>query len=308
MTIKVFAPASVANVSCGFDVLGFALHKPGDEIILKKSDTPGIRITKVSGDDGKLPTSAEKNTAGVAIAAMCKQLGYDGGLEMEVHKHMPMGSGLGSSAASAVGAVVALNKLLDEPLKRSDLLPFILDAERMACGAGHADNAAASLLGGFILVRSNDPLDVIKLDFPELLHAVVIHPHIEIRTEDTRRILRKQVSLARAVQQWGNVGALVAGLQQGDMDIIGRSLEDVIVEPVRGLLIPGFESVKHAAMEAGALGCSISGSGPSIFALCDGKESAEAVGKAMTKTLDGFELGSDLYVSAINRHGATVIG
>lgn len=305
--IKVFAPASVANVACGFDVLGFALHEPGDFVTVETSEQADIRITKITGDEGKLPLATEKNTAGVAILEMCKKLNYTGGLEIEIHKNMPMGSGLGSSAASAVAAVVACNELLGNPLSKAELLPFVLEAERAACGAAHADNAAASLLGGFILARSHEPLDVIKIDFPSELYAAVVHPHIEIRTEDTRRILRKQVSLSLAVKQWANVGALVAGLQKGDMDLISRSLEDVIIEPVRGLLIPGFESVKQAALEAGALGCSISGSGPSIFALCDGKESAKKAGAQMVSILEGFELGCDLYISEINGEGAVVV-
>ena len=305
---RVFAPATVANVACGFDVLGFALEHPGDEVRLAKTDGTGtIAITKITGDDSRLPREADKNTAGVALMAMAQAIGFQGGLELELHKNMPMGSGMGSSAASAVAAVVALNALLENPLDRMELLPFVLEAEKSACGSAHADNAAASLLGGFILVRSTQPLDVIRLKYPENLHAVVVHPHIEINTGETRRILRKQVPLSSAVRQWGNVGALVAGLHNGDMGLIGRSLEDVIIEPSRGLLIPGFESVKQAALQSGALGCSISGSGPSIFALCDGEASARQTGSAMASTLKGLGLENDLIISKINPNGAAII-
>lgn len=305
--VRAFAPATVANVACGFDVLGFALHEPGDGVILRKNDSGEIRIVSVSGDEGRLSLEASENTAGVAILEMAKATGFKGGVDIELNKHMPMGSGMGSSAASAVAAAVALNELLDEPLKKRDLLPFILEAERVACGSAHADNAAASLLGGFILVRSHQPLDVVSLEYPEELVAVVLHPHIEINTGGSRRILRKQISLSSAVQQWANVGGLVAGLQSKDFNLISRSLEDVVIEPTRGLLIPGFDAIKHAAIETGALGSGISGSGPSVFALCADKTTAENVGKAMQKVVTNLGLGSDVHISQINANGAKVL-
>lgn len=306
-TVKAFAPATVANVACGFDVLGFALNEPGDEVILSKNDSGKVQITNITGDDGRLPLEAEKNTAGVAVLSMCRQAGYEGGIDIELHKHMPMGSGMGSSAASAVAASVALNELLGKPFPKEKLLPFILDAEKMACGTAHADNAAASLLGGFILVRSHQPLDVINIPFPNELYAVVIHPHIEINTGGSRRILRKQVALSSAVQQWANVGALVTGLITADMPLIGRSLVDVIVEPTRSLLIPGYDAVKHAAVNNGALGAGISGSGPSVFALCENAENARKAGTSMQQVLTSLELESDLYISPINPAGSTIL-
>lgn len=305
--IRVFAPATVANVACGFDVLGFALNAPGDIVELQEAENNEIIITEITGDDGRLPTDPALNTAGVAVLELCKSLEYKGGVRISVHKQMPMGSGMGSSAASAVAGAVAMNAFLGNPLERKDLLPFILEAERVACGAAHADNAAASLLGGFILVRSHHPLDVISIPYPDALFATVLHPHIEINTGGSRRILRKHVPLSSAVQQWGNVGGLVAGLMMKDMSLISRSLQDVIIEPVRSLLIPGFDSVKHAAMEAGALGGGISGSGPSIFALSDGKETAETVGKAMKTIMDELGLGSEFHVSPVNPEGAKVM-
>lgn len=305
--VRVFAPATVANVACGFDVLGFALHAPGDIVELCETNDDKISIAEITGDDGRLPMDPALNTAGVAVLELCKSLNYTGGVSISVHKQMPMGSGMGSSAASAVAGAVAMNAFLGNPLERKDLLPFILEAERVACGSAHADNAAASLLGGFVLVRSHHPLDVISIPYPEDLFATVLHPHIEINTGGSRRILRKQVPLSSAVQQWGNVGGLIAGLMMKDMSLISRSLEDVIIEPVRSLLIPGFDSVKHAAIETGALGGGISGSGPSIFALSEGKEMAEKVGNAMKTIMDELGLGSEYHVSSVNPHGAQLL-
>ncbi|MFO7447898.1 MAG: homoserine kinase [Ignavibacteriaceae bacterium] len=306
--IKVFAPASVTNVSCGFDILGFAIDYPGDEIVLRISDTPGLRITKITGDEGRLPLLPEKNTAGVSLLALMEYLQYPKGLEMELHKKMALGSGLGSSAASAVASVFAFNELLGRPLSRSELLPFALEGEKLTCGGSpHADNVAACLFGGFIIVRSISPLDVISIDTPENLYSTIVHPHIEINTADTRKILRKQILLSDAVKQWGNVAGLVAGLMQNDYSLIGRSLQDVIIEPIRSILIPGFDEVKEAAIKAGALGCSISGSGPSIFALSTSNSIAGEAGEAMQKALSMLEIGSDLYISKINPQGPRVL-
>lgn len=305
--VRIFAPATIANVGCGFDVMGIALNQPGDEIVLTRTSEPGVRITSISGDDGLLPTDTEKNTASISILHLWNKMQPEGGLEIEIHKQMPMGSGLGSSAASAVGGIAALNALLQSPLSNDELLPFALEGERIACGTPHADNAAASLYGGFVLVRSPDPVDVVPISTPEELYAAVLHPHIEILTEDTRRILRKTVPLSLAVQQWGNIGGLVAGMMKDDYDLISRSLPDVIIEPIRSVLIPGFDAVKNSALENGALGSSISGSGPSIFALCRGKSSAKVCGKAMQETLDQLELESDLYISPINPDGPIIL-
>ncbi len=305
--VRVFAPATIANVGCGFDVMGLALNEPGDEIVATRSVDPGIRITEITGDDGLLPTDPQKNTAGIGILQLWEELGLEGGLDIEIHKKMPMGSGLGSSAASAVGGVAVLNALLASPLSNDKLLPYALEGERVACGTPHADNAAACLYGGFVLVRSSDPVDVVPIQSPGDLCAAVLHPHIEILTEDTRRILRKNIPLSLAVRQWANVGGLVAGLLKSDYDLISRSLPDVVIEPIRGVLIPGFDAIKHNALESGALGCSISGSGPSIFALCKGAEKAESSGKAMQETLNRLELESDLYISPVNQNGPQVL-
>lgn len=310
-SIRVFAPATVANVGCGFDVLGFAIDAPGDEVVVRKVDRPGVRLLSITGDGGRLPLDPGRNTVTVPILEFLKDLAdateHASGFEVTLHKKMPLGSGLGSSAASAVAGVWAANKLLGEPVPQAALLTFALEGERVACGAAHADNAAACLHGGFTLVRSNHPPDVVPLTPGTELYAAVVHPHIEIRTEDSRRIMRTYVPLSKAVVQWGNVGGLVAGILMGDTNLIARSLTDVIVEPIRGVLIPGFDAAKHAAMEAGALGCSISGSGPSMFALCADLQTAEKAGSAMRALFHKIGLESDLYVSPINCMGPKIL-
>lgn len=306
-SIKVFAPATVANVACGFDILGFAVDNPGDEVILKLKNSPGIKIAKITGDDGRLPKEPEKNTVGVAISRFLKHINYKQGLEISLNKKMPLGSGLGSSAASAVAGVFAINQLLGMPMTQEELLPFAMEGERMACGSAHADNVAPALLGGFVLVRSYDPLDIVKIPTPKNLYCTIIHPQIEVQTKDARDILKKQIFLKDAVIQWGNVAGLIAGLMNSDYELIGRSMQDVIVEPIRAILIPGFEDVKRNAKEAGALGCGISGSGPSIFALSKDIATAKAVGENMKRVFDGLKIGSEVYVSKINKSGPQVI-
>ena len=307
--IKVFAPASVTNVSCGFDVMGFAIDWPGDEIILKIKNKPGISISKITGDNGKLPLDPIKNTAGLSLISLAKHLNFEKGIEIEIHKKMALGSGLGSSAASAVASVFALNEILGKPLAKTELLTFALEGEKLTCGGTpHADNVSACLMGGFVIVRSVDPLDVVNIKTPKNLYCTILHPHLEINTADTRKILRKQILLSDAVKQWGNVAGLVAGLTSGNYELIGRSLQDVIIEPIRSILIPGFDEIKNAAIESGALGCSISGSGPSIFAFSKSKNIAEKAGSEMSRILKSLKLNGDLYISKINKEGPKVIG
>ncbi|MBO9699792.1 MAG: homoserine kinase [Sporocytophaga sp.] len=306
-SIKVFAPATVANVACGFDVLGFAVENPGDEVVLTKKSTPGVKITTITGDEGRLTKDADKNTVGVAVSRFLNHLQSDAGIEITLHKKMPLGSGLGSSAASAVAGVFAVNQLLGMPLNQQELLPFAMEGERIACGSAHADNVAPSLLGGFVLIRSYDPLDVIKIPTPANLYSTIIHPQVEVQTKDAREILKKQIPLRDAVTQWGNVGGLIAGLMLSDYQLIGRSMKDVIVEPIRAILIPGFEDVKQAALSAGALGCGISGSGPSIFALSTSEEIAHKVGNEMQKVLNSINIGSEVYISKINNSGPQIL-
>lgn len=306
--IKVFAPASVANVACGFDLLGFALDKPGDEIIARFSNKPGLRITKITGAKKKLPFEVEKNTAGFAALKLLEHLGEDKrGIELEIRKKMPFGSGLGSSAASAVAGVMAINELLKRPLTKRELLPFAVLGEQIADGAYHADNVAPSLIGGMVFIRDNASLDIHRLVIPKGLYATVIYPHIKILTKDARAILSNQIDFKSSIQQNGNLGGLIVGLYNSDLDLISRSLQDVIVEPQRAKLIPNFYKVKEEVLNTGALGCSISGAGPSIFALSPNSLIAENAGKAMEKVFSDAGIETELFISTINQQGAVLM-
>ncbi|MBT8292073.1 MAG: homoserine kinase [Eudoraea sp.] len=299
--IKVFCPATIANISCGFDVLGLALEAIGDEMIVQKTKEPGIRISKITGQS--LPLATLDNVAGVAGLAFLKESNYNGGFEIEIHKKIKAGSGIGSSAASAAGAVWAMNELLDKPYTPIELVKFAMLGEALASGVAHADNVAPALYGGFTLVRSYEPLDIIKINTPPELFASVIHPQIEVKTSDSRKILKTSITLKDGIRQWGNVGGLVSGLFLEDYDLIGRSLVDHIIEPIRSMLIPGFSDVKSETMKAGALGTGISGSGPSIFALSKGKATAEKVAEAMRNVYINIGVDYDVYVSKINTKG-----
>ncbi len=304
-----FAPATVANVACGFDIFGFAVDHPGDEVTLRRREKPGVAITSITGDGGRLPRQADRNTAGIAIQTYLKHIGReDVGVTLDLQKHMPLGSGLGSSAASAVAGVFAMNELLGRPLTARELIPFAMEGERIACGSAHADNVGPSMLGGFVVVRCYSPLDVIKIDTPAQLFTTLVHPDVEVNTKDARYILKNEVSLKNTITQMGNVAGLIAGLMKPDYDLISRSLVDVIIEPVRSILIPEFGAVKRAALANGALGCSISGSGPSIFALSRDPDTAARVGAAMQEAFAAVEITSDCYVSQINQQGPKVVG
>ncbi len=305
--LKVFAPATVANVACGFDVLGLALDYPGDEALVTKTNKNDIVITACHNAEN-LPLAADKNVAGVAVKALLDKLGSDQGFEIELTKGVKPGSGIGSSAASSAAAVVAVNELLGTPFTKKELVKFAMEGERCATGVAHADNVAPSICGGFTLVRSYEPLDIIKIDSPKELWATVIHPQLEVKTRDARRVLKGGIDLYKAITQWGNVGGLVAGLYSEDYDLIGRSLVDVVIEPIRSILIPGYEKVKRATIEAGALGCSISGSGPSIFGLSKGEEIANKVKLVMGDVYTQYGVDFEIHVSQINSEGAKVIG
>ena len=302
--VRVFAPATVANVACGFDIFGFALETPGDEIFVRLSDTPGVVFKSITGDEGFLPWDPQKNTAGVVVIKLLEHLKCKQGIEIHLHKKMPLGSGLGSSAASAAGSLFAVNRLLGNPLSAKELLPFALEGERVACGSAHADNVAPGLLGGFVLIRSYNPLDVVKIPCAVPLYCTILHPHIEVRTEEARKLISREIPLEKHVQQSGNAAGLIAGLMMGDVMLIRNSLQDVIAEPVRSGLIPGFKQIKEAALAAGALGASISGSGPSLFALSLKLSDAEKVGEAMFTACPGR---SSLYVSKVNEQGPVVL-
>lgn len=306
-TIRAFAPATVANVSCGFDVFGFAVEAPGDEVILTLTDTPGVRIMRIEGDGGRLPRDINKNTAAVPVVNFLRTIGSDQGLEIVLKKNLPLGSGMGSSAASSVAALVGINHLMGEPFAKKDLLPFAMEAERIACGSGHADNVAPSLMGGFVLIRGYDPLDVVNIPTPDSLYCTLVHPHIELNTQDSREVLRRNIALKDAIIQWGNIAGLVAGLMKPDFGLISRSLKDVIAEPIRSMLIPGFDRIKQSAVDNGALGSGISGSGPTIFALSTDAATAGKVGEAIKQEFARFQLNSEVFVSRISGKGALVL-
>lgn len=337
--IKIKAPATVANMVCGFDILGFAVNNPYDEMEMRLVHLAAgqASITIINMDDYNLPTNPEKNVAGAALLAMIeeytansiieKSLASDStentsttsssltenelvdfskiGFEVKINKRIKPGSGVGSSAASSAGAVVGANYLLGNPFSKDDLVRFAMNGEKVASGVKHADNIAPCIHGGVTLVRSIFPLEVIALPSPTLF-VTIVHPQIEVRTADARSILKQNVQLKDAIKQWGNIAGLVAGLMKGDYDLIGRSLEDVIIEPVRSILIPGFDDLKKACKAAGALGGGISGSGPSIFFLSKEKETALAVEQEMKKIYEGLGLAHHTYVTTINQEGVTI--
>ncbi len=303
--VKVFAPATVANVSVGYDVLGFAIHGPGDDIIVRTGKKLGLSIAGIHGAQNRLPKDPKKNTATVAAQALLDHLGYDNvAIELEIFKKMPFASGMGSSAASAVAGVFGVNEYLGSPLTKKELLPFAMLGEQVADGAYHADNVAPSLMGGFILIRDNEKHDTIRLPSPTELYACVIHPHISILTSESREILSSEVSLEKVVKQTGNIGAFVASLYRSDLELLKRSLEDHIIEPQRAKLIPHFYDLKEIALKNKALGFSISGAGPSLFALCPNSLVAEEVALSIKTHLKQNKIGSDTYISLINNEGA----
>jgi homoserine kinase len=306
-SVKAFAPATVANVCCGFDILGFAVDNPGDEVILTLREDNEVLIKSIVGDGGKLPLDSSKNTASVAIKSLLNKLNIEQGVDIELFKNLPLGSGMGSSAASGVAALVGMNQLLGNPCTREELIIHAMESERIACGSAHADNVAPSLLGGFVLVREYNPLDVIKIPSTPDLFCTLVHPHIELKTEDSRKVLKPALPLKDVVTQSGNVAALMLGLMKPDFSLIGRSLKDVIAEPVRSVFIPGFDHSREVAVKTGALGFGISGSGPTVFAISTDNDSARKVGESINKEFLKYGLDSEVYVSKINQEGARII-
>jgi homoserine kinase len=308
-SVSVFAPATVANVVCGFDVLGFAVNEPGDEVIMRITNKPGITISKITGDDGRLPLNPAKNTVSVSVQHYLQSIDRkDIGLDIELHKKMPIGSGLGSSSASTVAGLFAIKTLLGDDTDPSTLLPFAMKGEEMACGHGHADNVAPALLGGFVLIRSYDPLDVVRLPHPPGLWCAIVFPDVDVPTREARQIIRNKILMKDAVTQWGNIAGLVSGLFMQDIDLIGRSMKDVLVEPVRSMLIPDFYVMREMAMEMGAVSFGISGSGPSVFAFTRNEETAKRITHKLQQHLTTIKIGSNGYVSTINDKGPRVIG
>lgn len=302
--VRILAPATVSNVVCGFDCLGFALEKPYDEMTVRRTAVLTIRISH--RDDYGLPTDPAKNVAGVALQALIDAANIDFGFEIEITKHIKPGSGIGSSAASACGAVVAANRLLGDRFSKLELVDFAMAGEMLASGERHADNLAPCIFGGFTLVRSTEPLDIVPLDFPSLF-ATVIHPQIELKTSAARAMLPEEVPLKDAVRNWSNLGSLVAALAKGDYDLISRSLEDTIVEPLRKSLIPKFDEVKSASLAAGALGGGISGSGPSMFMLSKTRENAQQIEVTMRGVYSKTGIEFNIYISSIHPEGVRFV-
>lgn len=303
--IKIFSPATVANVACGFDVLGFCLDSVGDEMVIRKTDKKGIYITKIDGFD--LPFEAELNVAGVSALAMYEAIKPDFGFEIEIYKKIKPGSGIGSSAASAVGSVFGMNELLGQPYNKTQLTEFAVKGEALASKCEHADNLAPAMFGGFTLVKSMKPLEILQIPSPKNLYATIIHPQIEVKTSEARAILPKEVTLRNAVTQWANFGSLIHALHTSDFGLMERSLHDVIVEPYRSQLIPHYNAVKKAMLNAGALGAGISGSGPSIFSLSEGIETAVNVKDAIEKVYSETGIDFDIHVTKINTEGIKII-
>jgi homoserine kinase len=302
--IKIKSPATVANLVCGFDVLGLALNEPYDIMTMKLIDEPAVKIT--NNDGFNLPTDPQKNVAGVALLSVMEKLQNKNGFELTIEKHIKPGSGIGSSAASAAGAVAAANILLGNIFSKEEMVQFAMNGEKLASGVKHADNIAPCLYGGVTLIRSIHPLDIVTLEVPDL-YVTIVHPQIEVRTSDARQILRKEVLLKDAIKQWGNIAGLVAGFMKKDYELIGRSLEDVIIEPIRSILIPAFDEVKKRCKEAGALGGGISGSGPSIFMLSRNEQTAKDVEQVMKEIYTRVGIDFNTYVTMINKEGIKTV-
>jgi homoserine kinase len=303
--IKVFSPASIANLSCGYDILGVCLDNIGDEITVRKTKKKGVVIKKVSGQ--KLSTDISLNVAGVSATALLNETKVNCGFEIEIHKGIKPGSGIGSSAASSAGSVFAINKLIGEPYTNKELIKFAMYGEMAASGSKHADNVAAVLLGGFTFVRNSIENDYFKLNTPIEIAFTVIHPKIELKTKDSRAVVKDKVLLKNMIEQSANLGAFISGLYTEDYELIGRSLKDVIIEPLRSVLIPKFEKIKSVSINSGALGCGISGSGPSVFAMCKGVTTAINVGNAMKKIYDKLDLDYDVHISCVNDIGIKIL-
>ncbi len=302
--IKVLAPATIANLVCGFDVIGMAIKAPFDEMTLSFTDEPGLVIKHT--DEYNLPEEVEKNVAGAALMALMEEYNKPVGFHLTIHKNIKPGSGLGSSAASSAGAVVAANHLLGNIFSNEDLVRFAMNGEKIAGGVKHADNVSPCIYGGVTFIRSIFPLDIIPINTPDLF-ITIVHPQIEVRTSDSRQILRKEVQLKNAIKQWGNIGGLIMGFMKNDFDLIGRSMEDVIIEPVRSILIPGFDEVKIKCKEAGSIGGGISGSGPSIFMLSKDEETANKIEAIMKDIYEKIGVDYKTYVTAINTEGVKIV-
>ena len=303
--IKIFAPATVANVSCGFDSLGFAVDAIGDEMTFTKTAEKGVQITNITGAD--LTYNVDENAASAVVKKMLNAANATFGIALTIHKGFSPGSGLGSSAASAAGAAFGTNQLLEDMYSNLELTKFAMFGEKVACGSAIADNVAAAIFGGFILVRSYEPLEIIKLPVPNELRVVAIHPQITIKTKDARDVLPTKIPLKDAVTQWANVGGLISGLYTDNYNLISNSLVDIVAEPARKSLIPFFDNIKNSALKAGALGAGISGSGPTVFALCKGDTVAKAVYKSIEESYKNTGIDFEMFVSKVSPEGIKII-
>ena len=305
--VSAFAPASIGNVSVGFDCLGLALEKPGDIVVIEENDKPGVELIDLQGDNGQLPMDADKNVVGVVVKAMLRALDRDEAIAIRLIKGLPLQSGMGSSASSSVAAAVAANAYLGKPFTKKELIPFAMEGERVACGAAHADNVAPALLGGITLIRSNDPLDIVSLPYLKNLYLAVIHPQVAVATKDARTVLPETIDRDTAVKQSAHLASFISALYQKDWKLLSRSMVDLIAEPFRKNLLLHFDEVKARAMDAGALTCGISGSGPTMFALCKGKTAAEKVAVNMGKVYADKLIENEIYVSKVNKRGAEIL-
>jgi len=306
-SVKVFAPASIGNVIVGFDVLGLAVQQPGDEVIVQLNDQKEVKITKIDGDDGRLPKDPDKNTAGIAVKSLLRKLDSKQGFDLRLNKKLPLGSGLGSSAASAVAAVVGANALLGNPFSKVELLPCLMEAEAVASGSAHGDNIAPSLLGGLIMVQNNKPIQVKRLPFPKDIWIVLIKPNVEVLTKQARMLLKENVPLNNVVSQFSNLGGFIASLYENDLDLMRYSLNDFIAEPVRAMLIPGYQAIKSAAQQMEAVGCGISGSGPTMFAFTETKFSAQKLSERFQQEFNEINISSINYITQASEEGAVLL-
>ena len=306
--VKAIAHATVSNLSCGFDVLGLSLYEPYDEVTLELTDDAGKVVIKKIDGTKKLPFEINKNTAGVAAIDFLKHIeaNKEFGLNIELNKKMPLGSGLGSSAASAVAVLAGLNFMFEDILDKPELLKFAMHAEKIACGSAHADNVAPSLYGGFVLIRSYKPLDIISLPCPDNLHCIVIHPDVEVLTSYSRSLVPKEIKLDTVIKQTGNIAGFIASLYKKDYELMSRSMEDLLAEPYREKLIPYFKEVKASALKNGAIGCGISGSGPSIYCLVHNTKALNKISDGMKEIFDKHKISNQIYVSKINKEGPRV--
>lgn len=305
--IKAYAPASIGNVIVGFDVLGLAVKEPGDEVGVKFNDNKQTQIVSIEGDGGKLPKDADKNTAGIAVNAFLRKLDTRQGVDIYLKKNLPLGSGLGSSAASAVAAVVAVNKLFDEPFTKTELLPFLMEAEAVASGSAHADNIAPCLLGGLVMTLSNNPVKVKQLPFLRDVWIVLTKPNVEVLTKQARMLLKDSVPLNNVVNQFSNLSGFIASLYENDIDLMRQSLQDYIAEPVRAQLIPGYIQIKDIARQNNAVGCGISGSGPTMFAVVEAKKEADELSEQFQQAFQEINIGCLNYVTQVSEEGARVL-